>query len=180
MIKEVDRLNRVITELLDFARPKPPHREPHSLENILTQTLMVLEPELSKRKVEVNKECEPNLPTVLVDRDQISQAFLNLLLNSLESIDGGGKIQVRLKKGGVPSSVIINIADTGRGIPPEDLEKVFEPFFSTKRQGTGLGLAIVHQIIESHGGDIIVESEEGMGTTFQITLPGAEPNAARR
>ena len=98
MVKEVDRLNRVITELLDFARPKEPHREPHSLENILDHSLKLLEPELARKKVEIEKEYEPSLPSVWVDRDQLSQAFLNLLLNSLESIDGGGKIQIEVKK----------------------------------------------------------------------------------
>jgi two-component system sensor histidine kinase HydH len=171
MVKEVDRLNRVITELLDFARPKEPHREPHSLGGIFDHSLKLLEPELAKKGVEVEKEYETGLPAVRVDRDQLSQAFLNLLLNSLESINGSGKIRIRLKKLSAQPSVEIILADTGKGIPPEDLSKVFEPFFSTKRGGTGLGLAIVHQIVESHGGDIGVESKEGEGTTFRITLP---------
>jgi two-component system sensor histidine kinase HydH len=171
MVKEVDRLNRVITDLLDFARPKEPRREMHSLENILDHSLKLLEPELTGKKVGIEKEFEPNLPPVFTDRDQISQAFLNLLLNSLESIDGGGKIRIRLKKSRGQPSVEVSVADTGRGIPQADLERVFEPFFSTKRKGTGLGLAIVHQIVESHGGDIEVESREEVGTTFRITLP---------
>jgi two-component system, NtrC family, sensor histidine kinase HydH len=171
MVKEVDRLNRVITELLDFARPKEPHREPHSLENVFDYSLRLLQPELAKKQVEVERDFEPHLPLVRVDRDQISQAILNLLLNSLESINEGGKIRVRLGKKDSSPSLQVAISDTGRGIPQEDLGKVFEPFFSTKRKGTGLGLAIVHQIVASHGGDITVESQEGMGTTFRITLP---------
>jgi signal transduction histidine kinase len=130
-----------------------------------------LEPDLRKKGVKVEEDYERNLPPALVDRDQLSQAFLNLLLNSLESIDGDGKIHISLRKGYDQPSVEVVIADTGRGIPQEDLEKVFEPFFSTKRKGTGLGLAIVHQIVDSHGGDIAVESREGVGTTFRITLP---------
>ena len=171
MVKEVDRLNRVITDLLDFARPKEPHRELHSLENIMDHSLKLLEQEWTGKKVVIEKEFEPNLPLALIDRDQISQAFLNLLLNSLESIGGGGKIRICLKKSRGQPSVEVSIADTGRGIPQEDLEKIFEPFFSTKRQGTGLGLAIVHQIVDNHGGDITVESREEVGTTFRITLP---------
>ncbi|MGD0627039.1 MAG: ATP-binding protein [Thermodesulfobacteriota bacterium] len=176
MVKEVDRLNRVITDLLDFARPKEPHRELHSLENILDHSLKLLEPELTRKKVGIEKEFEPNLPPALVDRDQISQAFLNLLLNSLESIDGGGKIRICLKKNRVQPSVEVSIVDTGRGIPQEDLGKIFEPFFSTKRKGTGLGLAIVHQIVDTHGGDIAVDSREEVGTTFRITLPTSGSN----
>jgi two-component system sensor histidine kinase HydH len=173
MVKEVDRLNRVITELLDFAGPKEPHREPHSLENILDHSLKLLEPELARKKVEIEKEYEPSLPSVWIDRDQFSQAFLNLLLNSLESMEERGKIKIVLEeeKENGQDSLKVCITDTGRGIPQEDLEKVFDPFFSTKRKGTGLGLAIVHQIVEQHRGDITVKSREGEGTTFQITLP---------
>ncbi|NWF55523.1 MAG: PAS domain S-box protein [Syntrophaceae bacterium] len=173
MIKEVDRLNRVITELLDFARPKEPRREPHSLESILDLSLNLLQPELTAKKVRVEKILEPGLPLVPIDRDQFSQAFLNLLLNALESMDPGGSLRItmnRVEEEG-QKRVQVSIADTGRGIPREDLEKVFEPFFSTKRKGTGLGLANVHQIVESHGGGIRVESQEGAGTTFFVTLP---------
>jgi two-component system sensor histidine kinase HydH len=173
MVKEVDRLNRVITELLDFARPKEPHRELHSLEEILDHTLEVLKPEMARKKIEAEKWYGNGLARARVDRDQLSQAFLNLLLNSLESMGEGGKIRVGIgtAKGEKEEQIQVSIADTGKGIPPEDLGKVFEPFFSTKRKGTGLGLAIVHQIVEAHGGEIQVESKEGEGTTFQITLP---------
>ncbi len=168
MVQEVDRLNRVITELLDFARPKVPQRESHLLPEIIDYTLQLLNDELKKRRIEVEKYYEANLPRALVDRDQLSQAFLNLLLNSIESMDQGGKIRLTLKKGISPKTVEVIIEDSGRGIPEEDLEKVFEPFFSTKRKGTGLGLAIVHQIIESHGGEIRVKSALGKGTAFSI------------
>lgn len=171
MVKEVDRLNRVISELLDFARPKEPHREPQALEEIIDYSLKLLQSEFSQLKIKVEKSFEPDLPKVEVDRDQISQAFLNLFLNSLESIEGEGKIKVSLKRMSQPPALEVAIMDTGRGIAREDLGKVFEPFFSTKRKGSGLGLAIVHQIVEGHGGDIAVDSQEGMGTTFRITLP---------
>ena len=171
MVKEVDRLNRVITELLDFAGPKEPRREPNSLEDIADHALKLLAPDLAARKVEVFKEYQPGLPAVSVDRDQISQVFLNLLLNAIESMEGGGEIRLTLRRCGPPPAVEAAIADTGAGIPADDLEKVFEPFFSRKRKGTGLGLAIVHQIIESHRGEIRVESGPGRGTTFRINLP---------
>ena len=171
MVKEVDRLNRVITELLDFAGPKEPRREPNALEDIADHALKLLAPDLATRKVEVFKEYEPGLPAVWVDRDQISQVFLNLLLNAIESMEGGGEIRLTLRRCGPPPAVLAAIADTGAGIPEDDLEKVFEPFFSRKRKGTGLGLAIVHQIIESHRGEIRVESRQGKGTTFLMTLP---------
>jgi two-component system sensor histidine kinase HydH len=171
MVKEVDRLNRVITELLDFARPKAPNREPHSLASIFDHSLKLLEPELTGKGIRIEKDCETGLPAIRVDRDQISQVFLNLLLNSMESMDGGGRIGVRIRHSTVEPCLEVVLSDTGKGISREDLGKVFEPFFSTKRKGTGLGLAIVHQIVDAHGGDITVESGEGEGTTFRVTLP---------
>ena len=179
MVKEVDRLNRVITELLDFAGPKEPRREPHSLEHIAEQALKLLASDLALRKIAVAKDYEAGLPAAPVDRDQISQVFINLLLNAMESMDGGGKIMVTLKKSELPHAAEIVIADTGSGIPEEDREKVFEPFFSRKKKGTGLGLAVVHQIIEGHGGNISVESRMGEGTRFRIHLPLAGPGKER-
>lgn len=171
MVKEVDRLNRVITDLLDFAGPKDPRRELSSLEGIADHALKLLAPDLAARNVEVLREYERGLPAAPVDRDQISQVFLNLLLNAIESMEEGGEIRITLRRCGPPPAVEVAIADTGGGIPADDLEKVFEPFFSLKRKGTGLGLAIVHQIIESHRGEIRVESRQGKGTTFLIKLP---------
>ena len=171
MVKEVDRLNRVITELLDFAGPKVPHREPQRLEDIADHVLKLLASDLAERKISIFKEYQENLPDVHVDRDQISQVFINIVLNSMESMKGGGKIMLSLQRTESPDAVAIVITDTGDGIPEEDLEKVFEPFFSSKRKGTGLGLAVVHQIIEGHGGDISVESRPGEGTRFRIILP---------
>ncbi len=171
MVKEVDRLNRVITELLDFARPKEPQRQRIAVQEILDHSLALLEAELTRRQVRVEKDLPAAIPPAWADRDQLSQAFLNLLLNSLESIEGGGRIRISVREAAGRSALEIVLADTGRGIPPEDRERIFEPFFSTKRKGTGLGLAIVHQIIENHGGAIAVDSREGKGTAFRITLP---------
>jgi two-component system sensor histidine kinase HydH len=171
MVKEVDRLNHVITDLLDFAGSKEPNREPQSLETIADQALKLLAPDLDARKVAVVREYEPNLPAVPVDRDRISQVFINLLLNALESMEAGGEIRIGLHRCAPPSAVEISVADTGAGIPEGDLEKVFEPFFSRKRKGTGLGLAIVHQIVESHRGEIRAESRPEKGTVFLIRLP---------
>ncbi|MHB8910564.1 MAG: ATP-binding protein [Syntrophales bacterium] len=171
MIKEVDRLNRVITELLDFAGPKEPHRERQSIEAIVEHALRLLAPDLSARKVTVMREYEPGLPSIPVDRDQLSQVFINILLNAIQSMGEGGEIRIVLRRRVPPPGIEASVTDTGAGIPAEDLEKVFEPFFSRKRKGTGLGLAIVHQIVTGHQGEIGVESEAGRGTTFRIVLP---------
>ncbi|MHB9096389.1 MAG: two-component system sensor histidine kinase NtrB, partial [Syntrophales bacterium] len=171
MIREVDRLNRVITELLDFAGPKEPHRERQPIEAIVDHALKLLAPDLSARKVTVVRQYEPGLPPIPVDRDQLSQVFINILLNALQSMGEGGEIRIVLRRRVPPPGIEASVTDTGAGIPAEDLEKVFEPFFSRKRNGTGLGLAIVHQIVTGHQGEIGVESEAGRGTTFRITLP---------
>ena len=171
MIREVDRLNRVITELLDFAAPKEPRREPHSLEEIAEHALKLLAHDIGARNVAVAREYEPGLPPIPVDRDQISQVFINILLNAVQSMEEGGEMSIGLLRSASPPGIEVRIADTGAGIPADDLEKVFEPFFSRKRKGTGLGLAIVHQIVAGHRGEIGVESAEGKGTTFRIILP---------
>jgi two-component system sensor histidine kinase HydH len=171
MVKEVDRMNRVISELLDFARSKEPRRESCTLETIAEHALKLLEPDLKSRKTVVTKNYEAGLPPVSADRDQISQVFINLLLNAMESMTEGGEIRISLRRSGPPPALEILIADTGIGIPEEDLNKIFEPFFSRKRKGTGLGLAIVHQIVTGHRWEIGVESRSGEGTTFRIRLP---------
>ena len=171
MIREVDRLNRVITELLDFARPREPRREVCSLENVIDYTLKILSPELAGKKVRVERNYEKELPQVAADQEQLSQAFLNLLLNALDAVEEDGEIIIGLQRLPDCSAVEITIADNGRGIPHENLGKVFEPFFSTKRKGTGLGLAIAYRIVENHGGEITVNNRQGGGTIFSITLP---------
>ncbi len=171
MIKEVDRLNRVITELLDFAGPREPRRERQPIEAIVENALKLLDPDLSARKIAVVRQYEQDLPQIAVDRDQMTQVFINILLNAIQSMGEGGEIRIALRRRVDPPGVEASVSDTGAGIPPEDREKVFEPFFSRKRKGTGLGLAIVHQIVAGHQGEIGVESEPGHGTTFRITLP---------
>jgi len=171
MVKEVDRLNRVITELLDFAVQKSPHLESQFLEQIADHTLKLLTSDMAARKISVIRDYEAGLPAIYIDRDQISQVFINILLNAMEAMPKGGTIQFSLKTAEPPYAVEIIIADTGSGISAEDREKVFEPFFSRKRKGTGLGLAVVYQIIEGHRGDISVESRLGEGTRFHMRLP---------
>ncbi len=174
MIREVDRLNRVITELLDFARPKEPRREPCSMEEVIDYALRLTANDMGKKRVEVEKNYEGHLPPIEADHEQLAQAFLNLFLNALDAVGESGKIIVGLKKDTDRSVMNITIADTGTGIPLEDRERIFEPFFSTKKKGTGLGLAIVHRIIEMHGGEIRAESVAGGGTVFRIGLPVQE------
>jgi two-component system sensor histidine kinase HydH len=176
MVREVDRLNRVITELLDFARPRELRREPCSLQKIIDDAVQLLAMELTAKDIEVEKDYAAELPQIQADQEQLSQAFLNLLLNALQAVEKGGKISIGLRQ--YPGHITLTWADNGCGIPPGDREKIFEPFFSSKRQGTGLGLAIVHQILENHGGEIRVTNRPGGGTIFSIDLPvDSEPCA---
>jgi two-component system sensor histidine kinase HydH len=171
MVKEVDRLNRVITDLLDFARPKEPRRESQPLAPIADHALSILAPDLAARKVAVARLFTADLPPVPVDRDQILRLFINLILNAAESMETGGELTIGLDRRTSPEGIEITVSDTGTGIAPEDRERIFEPFFSRKRKGTGLGLAIVHQIVETHQGTIALESRPEAGTTFRIRLP---------
>lgn len=171
MIREVERLDRVITGLLDFARPQEPRPEPVIIGEILDHSLTLLQSDLQRKDIEVERNYDDGDINLKVDRDQITQAFLNIFKNSLESMEMGGKLRVSLGPNRDKTMVEIRVSDTGCGISGESLSRIFDPFFSTKKKGTGLGLAITLKIIESHGGEIGVDSSEGKGTTFSVLLP---------
>jgi two-component system NtrC family sensor kinase len=117
-------------------------------------------------------EVEKNMPSAMADRESLRSVLTNLLVNGLQAIDGGGgNVRVAIRQDQDGDRAVIEISDTGRGIAPEDIAKVFEPYYSTKETGTGLGLAIVRKAIDDHGGTISVSSKQGSGTTFTITLP---------
>lgn len=171
---EVDRISSLITELLDFAKPSEPKLELEDINSILDGMLLLISTETKKKEISVVKNYTPNLPLVKVDREQIKQVFLNILLNAIDATPIKGRISVTtrsfIKPHGEPY-LQIEFTDTGCGIPPEHLEEIFTPFFSTKDKGSGLGLAICHQIIQDHNGYIDVESELNRGTSFYINLP---------
>lgn len=170
MLTEVDRLNRVISRLLAYSRPREPKLSIRSPEDILDHCIRVVSREAGEAGVEiVKKPGGEEAPLVLMDTDQMTQVFINILVNAMESAPRGGKVFVEYGSDGQGKCQIV-VEDTGEGIPRENLDKIFDPFFSTKKKGTGLGLAIVKSIIEGHGGEIEVESEPGKGTRFIITL----------
>ena len=178
IIEEVNRLNRVITEFLNFARPTPPNLQKVNINEIIDKTLHLI---ASQKKVtpdvKIKVESNKNLPLVMADPEQIVQALLDIALNGLQAMSDGGELRIAAKRaedaeGKYPASLVqIQITDTGEGIPPSIRDKIFNPFFTTKEEGSGLGLAIVHKIIENHKGFIEVESEVGKGTAFKIFLP---------
>jgi signal transduction histidine kinase len=180
---EVDRISSLITELLDFARPSDPKLESEDINSILDGMILLVSTETKKKQVNVVKSYSPNLPLVQIDREQIKQVFLNILLNAIEATPEDGSITVKtrsfMKPGGEPY-IQIEFTDTGFGIPPEKLEEIFNPFFTTKSAGSGLGLSISHQIVEDHKGYIHVESELTKGSSFFINLPLPQENPKRR
>ncbi len=167
--REVDRLNGVAEEYLRFARHPRAQVARQDVSEILGSLLDFLGPELAAAHIEVERDLAAAAPGVKGDEGQLRAVFLNLLRNSREAMPGGGVVRVRA--GAADGAVQVQVSDTGRGIPPGDLTRIFEPFYSTKERGTGLGLAFVQQVVRDHGGTVTCESELGRGTTFTIRLP---------
>jgi len=180
---EVDRISSLVNELLEFARPSEPKLEMEDINAILEGMLLLISTETKKKFVQVVKEYTSKLPQVTVDREQIKQVFLNILLNALDATPENGTITVKtrsfLKPGG-EHYVQVEVTDTGCGIPSEYLEDIFTPFFTTKIKGSGLGLSISNQIIQDHKGYIDVESYVNRGSTFFINLPVSQDHPKRR
>jgi len=171
MIQEVDRLNRVITQLLEFARPPVIQKKRASLQSLVQHSLKMIERQASTKQIQILSHLPPEIKEVDLDPDGINQVLLNLYLNAVEAMDQGGTLSVSLHSDEGSPWVKIIVSDTGSGINKEDLEHIFDPYFTTKQTGTGLGLAIVHKIIEAHGGEVRAESEIGRGTTVSVLLP---------
>lgn len=167
--EESTRLNQIVTEFLDFARPQMPNLHASDLVEIIEKNLTFLEPELEKSGVTVSHDLDGRSLDLVADHDQLYRVFQNLLINALQAMNHGGKIDIRVseEKGGY----LIEIQDTGCGISPENLKKLFNPFFTTKERGSGLGLSIVRKIVEGHKGLISIESRESLGTRVLVRLP---------
>jgi two-component system NtrC family sensor kinase len=170
---EVDRISSLVNELLEFARPSHPNLNKEDLNQIVEKMLLLVASASHKKNLGIVKDFHQSLPPVVLDKEQMKQVFLNILLNAIDATPENGTITVGtklVKKNGYEDAVQIMVRDTGKGIPKEDLERIFTPFFTTKHQGNGLGLAISHQIVQEHHGSIEVESEESKGTTFCVIL----------
>ena len=184
---EIDRLTGLINELLGFARPSEPRLEGEDVNALIDKMEVLVATEARKKNVTLNKNYARDLPQIKADAEQLKQVLLNILLNAIQAIKGEGKIWIETRQVQIPIEdrvepfTQIEVRDTGAGIPKENLERIFDPFFSTRIEGSGLGLAISHQIIHDHGGFISVESEVGKGTSFKVHLPlkpggkGADP-----
>ena len=172
MLQEVERLDRVISSLLDYAKPKDPIKARTSLAAIIRRSIELVQDDAQAKKVQVIAEIADALPPLLVDKDQITQVVLNMALNGLDAMQKGGRLVFRCFQ--ERKSIIVEIEDTGHGIPADELPRIFNPFYTTKQTGTGLGLALAHRIIENHAGTLSVKATGPTGTTFRIVLPRAE------
>jgi signal transduction histidine kinase len=167
--QEIARINQIVTDLLQTARPHPPLVRKSDLNTTVEHAVMLGRQQALAKSVEIILKKDLSLPEVEHDSDQIHQVLLNLLLNALQAITPSGKVTVTIKSQG--STAVVEVADDGRGIPPEDLPHIFRPFYTTKGEGTGLGLSLARRIVEDHHGRIDVTSTVGKGTTFAVMLP---------
>jgi len=172
MISEVERLNRAVSQLLEFARPMHINKKDIPIIELVSQSIEMIANQAEKHNISIDSA---NLPQdeciAVVDPDKVRQVLLNIFLNAIEAMDEGGAIKISYRDDHDNSRAAIGISDTGCGIDQKDIPHVFDPYFTTKQTGTGLGLAIAHKIIEAHGGELNVESEKGKGTTVSIILP---------
>jgi two-component system NtrC family sensor kinase len=172
----VDRLTEVTEQYLRMARLPKPQIAPEDLNELLESVLGFSREELERAGVEVDRRLDSEPPLALADEGQMRQVFLNLLRNSREAMEGGGRLTVTSRA--LAGEVEVVFADTGRGMSGDVQERIFEPFFSTKENGTGLGLAVSRQIVQAHGGSIGCQSTPGQGSTFVIRLPRAKEEVA--
>jgi signal transduction histidine kinase len=167
----IKRIQKTVTNLLEYARPPKLERAPTDLSSIVEKSLSLLDYPIRKNRIEVTKDIFNNLPPIEVDTNQMSQVFVNIFLNAIQAMEKGGALKIKAKS--LDERIIMTISDTGKGISESALQKVFDPFFTTKGEGTGtgLGLWITQGIVERHGGTIQLSSQEGKGTTVEIQLP---------
>ncbi len=167
--REVRRLDGIVREFLHAVRPVPLELESADLAEVVRDTLEFLRHEIADRGVRVELDETADLPSVRVDRQQMRQAFFNIVKNAVEAMPGGGRLRISFAVG--DRSVAVSFLDEGRGIRAQDLSRIFDPYFTTKAGGTGLGMMIVQRIVRDHGGEIEIRSEEGRGTAVLISLP---------
>jgi len=185
--RELERVQAVIEDMMELARSTTLHLEPTSLNEVMAQVVELYEEQATAREIKVSREFAPDLPYCMADRKRLHRCFSNLVANAIQAMPNGGELGVRTTlvsiatlsdarweapQSGVPtgSAIRVTISDTGVGIPPDRLSRIFDPFYTTKEKGLGLGMAIAHRIIEDHKGSIDVESQVGLGTTFTVHL----------
>ena len=189
IVRQVNRLDALLKTFFDYARPRPPQRQLHRVQDILHEVMTLVDKRLQEHAILYTAEIPADAPPVFVDFHQIQQVLLNLIINAIDAMEEGGRLVIAARpasgsglhypaaEGTAPRRALeLAISDTGIGIPEQSLEAIFDPFYTTKSQGTGLGLSIVYRIIAAHDGAITVTSRVGEGTTFRVVLPTEEVN----
>jgi signal transduction histidine kinase len=166
---EVNRLDSIVTQFLKAIRPSRPQLRPENVNTIVEEAVRFFAPELQDREIAIEQELRSDLPLLQLDRDQMKQAFYNVIKNSVEAMHRRGTLRIRTDL--ADTHVIVRFVDTGGGMSAENLSHVFEPYFTTKPSGSGLGLLIVRRIVREHGGELSIESSQGRGLTLTIRLP---------
>jgi signal transduction histidine kinase len=166
---EISRLDSIVTQFLRAIRPAKPQLHPENVNALIEETLRFFAPEIKDRDIMVEEELRPDLPMLELDRDQMKQAFYNVIKNSFEAMKRRGILRIRSDMDA--THVLVSFTDTGGGISAENLSRIFEPYFTTKSSGSGLGLLIVRRIVREHGGEMAIESSEGRGLTLTLRLP---------
>jgi signal transduction histidine kinase len=180
-LKEVDRICGLINDLLSFARPSKPNVALENVNDVVDNIVRILETQAKEKGTAISREFNDSLPKVWIDREQMKQVFMNLILNAIQAMKEGGSISIATRAvsrvGTEPSGefVQVEVRDTGVGIPEENLQHIFDPFFTSKDEGSGLGLAVSHQIVQEHGGFVTVASTVGKGTSFFVHVPVGKP-----
>ena len=171
--QEIAQINRILTDLLETARPHPPQVRVSNLNTTVEHAVMLDRQQVLSKPIKIELQKAPDLPEVEHDSDQIHQVLLNLLLNAVQAMEGAGTVRVEISSHDDCASVVVS--DTGRGIPPPQLSHIFRPFYTTKGNGTGLGLSLARRIVEEHHGRIEVSSTVGKGSKFEVVLPFRVP-----
>jgi signal transduction histidine kinase len=169
IVEESSRLNSIITDFINYAKPRSPNIAPCRVEEVIEKNITFLEAQMNKQGYIIEKRYQNSLPQIMADSNMLYQSFLNILINAMQAMPNGGRILVELSSN--DHLLTVHFDDEGKGIPPENLEKIWDPFFTTKDMGTGLGLGIVKNIIESHGGSIQIVNRPVRGARVTIELP---------
>ena len=169
IVEESSRLNSIITDFINYAKPRSPNVAPCQVEEVIEKNITFLEAQMNKQGYIIEKRYQNSLPQIMADSNMLYQSFLNILINAMQAMPNGGRILVELSSN--DHLLTVHFDDEGKGIPPENLEKIWDPFFTTKDMGTGLGLGIVKNIVESHGGSIQIVNRPVRGARVTIELP---------
>jgi nitrogen fixation/metabolism regulation signal transduction histidine kinase len=174
LLAELAQLKQIIARFSDFAKMPTPEMQPVDLNALAAETVKFFEPQLAQARVSAATRLDPNLRTVPADPEQMSRVLRNLVLNAIDAMPDGGTLTIRTAA--TEGGALLEISDTGQGLTPEECERLFTPYYTTKTHGTGLGLAIVQSVISDHHGRVSVNSEKGKGATFRIELHGTPPD----